>query len=242
MNLHMVELCPNLHNLLSYLHSQGFETRNSDDDFGYGIHAWLRAAFGQLAPQPWRLLMDRRRPTRILGYSAASAAQLSRHLQEFAEPSVAAVCADVSRDIASKPMPTFAPGRRLGFQVQCCPVGRKAGTGVEKDVFLIRADQAPTEKLEREAVYSDWLQQRLDGSGVTVNQKVSLSGFRLVRQRRQTQAQTNQRQRVTIVRPQAIMEGQLTVEDPVKFQELLSRGVGRHRAFGYGMLLVRPPR
>ena len=37
------------------------------------------------------------------------------------------------------------------------------------------------------------------------------------------------------------MRGILTITDPIAFAELLKRGVGRHRAYGYGMLLLRPP-
>ena len=32
-----------------------------------------------------------------------------------------------------------------------------------------------------------------------------------------------------------------TVTDPVAFVGLLARGMGRHRSYGYGMLLLRPP-
>jgi CRISPR system Cascade subunit CasE len=38
-----------------------------------------------------------------------------------------------------------------------------------------------------------------------------------------------------------LLRGELTVADPDAFSALLARGVGRHRAFGYGMLLLRPP-
>lgn len=41
-------------------------------------------------------------------------------------------------------------------------------------------------------------------------------------------------------RPDAVLEGTLVVRDEAAFRALLARGVGRHRAFGYGMLLVRP--
>ena len=38
------------------------------------------------------------------------------------------------------------------------------------------------------------------------------------------------------------MQGILTVTDSAAFAALLARGVGRHRAYGYGMLLLRPAR
>jgi CRISPR system Cascade subunit CasE len=41
--------------------------------------------------------------------------------------------------------------------------------------------------------------------------------------------------------PDAVVHGTLTITDPVAFAGLLARGVGRHRSYGYGMLLLRPP-
>ena len=39
-------------------------------------------------------------------------------------------------------------------------------------------------------------------------------------------------------RPDALLVGSLKVEDPGAFTALLARGLGRHRAFGFGMLRV----
>ena len=43
-----------------------------------------------------------------------------------------------------------------------------------------------------------------------------------------------------LVRPSAVLEGTLSITDPVEFRQTLARGIGRHRAFGFGMLLLRP--
>lgn len=40
-------------------------------------------------------------------------------------------------------------------------------------------------------------------------------------------------------RPNAVLEGTLRVTDADAFTSLLARGIGRHRAYGFGMLLVR---
>ena len=40
--------------------------------------------------------------------------------------------------------------------------------------------------------------------------------------------------------PEALISGTLRVEDGPAFAKLLARGIGRHRAFGLGMLLLRP--
>lgn len=42
--------------------------------------------------------------------------------------------------------------------------------------------------------------------------------------------------------PDATISGTLVVEDPEKFAYGLARGIGRFRAFGFGMLLLTPPR
>lgn len=41
--------------------------------------------------------------------------------------------------------------------------------------------------------------------------------------------------------PDATLRGCLRIEDGAGFAALLGRGVGRHRAFGFGMLLLTPP-
>jgi CRISPR system Cascade subunit CasE len=38
------------------------------------------------------------------------------------------------------------------------------------------------------------------------------------------------------------VHGTLTVTDPTTFATCLARGVGRHVAYGYGMLMLRPPK
>jgi CRISPR system Cascade subunit CasE len=42
--------------------------------------------------------------------------------------------------------------------------------------------------------------------------------------------------------PDAVVTGTLVVRDPARFAEALARGIGRFRAFGFGMLLLSPPR
>ena len=42
-------------------------------------------------------------------------------------------------------------------------------------------------------------------------------------------------------RPDVVFAGRLRVTEPAAFGAWLGRGVGRHCAFGFGMLLLRPP-
>lgn len=236
--LHMIELRLDLEALLRYVSDQGFSIQ--DDDLGYGVHAWMAAAFGDLAPKPWRLLVDRRRPPRILGYSCHDAQALRQTLREFAHPGVFAVTADPSYMITSRPMPVFASGRRLAFELLVSPVGRKASTGVEKDLFLIAADSSREKSLQRETVYLNWVRERMErGSACTIT-TIQMSGFRLVRITRRTQEKNSKRIRRNLIRPHVLICGELMVSQPDAFNLLLSQGVGRHRSFGYGMLLLKP--
>jgi CRISPR system Cascade subunit CasE len=237
--LHMVELRPDLKALLRYLASQGQNLKDGDD-LGYGVHAWMAAAFGDLTPKPWRLFVDNRRPPRILGYSSHDATALRQVLKEFADPGVFAVTADPDLMIASRAMPIFNADRRLGFELLASPVGRKASTGAEKDLFLIRADESNGQALRRDVVYKDWAREWLEREGACTVTGIEMSGFRLVRMTRQTQDKSNRRVRRHLIRPQALLQGELIVQDQEAFKILLSRGVGRHRAFGYGMLLLKP--
>ena len=41
-------------------------------------------------------------------------------------------------------------------------------------------------------------------------------------------------------RPEVVLGGRFTITDPDTFTALLTRGIGRHRAFGFGMILLKP--
>ncbi|MDI9458121.1 MAG: type I-E CRISPR-associated protein Cas6/Cse3/CasE [Bacillota bacterium] len=241
MVFNMVEIQLDLASFHTFLYDvMGYRGR-LEVDYGYAVHQWLAAAFGELAPKPWRFFINRSGSARVLGYSEADAQELRGQLNEFALPCAISVCPRPEVMINSKPMPQWHRGRRLGFQVLCCPVGRKAGSGVEKDLFLIRAEGGAHD-LQRESVYADWLKERFEAGGATVHD-VRMTGFRLVRLRRQMRFQTNQeRKSARITRPHALLEGNLTVTDPESFAQMLRKGLGRHRSFGYGMILLSSPR
>jgi CRISPR system Cascade subunit CasE len=208
-----------------------------DEDFGYAAHAWLVAILGEQAPRPFRL-METRTGLRLLGYAAVGADARTQHACEFSLPDAFAVC-DWSA-AAGKALPaTWATGRHLGFEVRACPIVRGER---ERDAYLVEVDQAKAEGREpagRTQVYIHWLQRQLerDGAARAVTETLNLVGFRRVRALRQSRI--GQRHR-GLERPDALMTGELVVGDPDAFARLLVRGIGRHRAFGFGMLLLRP--
>lgn len=238
---HMIQCTLDPKAFMAFALEQGLAPGRDELDLGYLGHAWLKAAFGDLAPRPWRLLMprqrDRRRPSRILAYSEQPAEVLADHLARYATPSVAAVCPPDS--VLGKILPQeWPPGRRYAFEALCCPVGRKAETGREKDIFLIEADHADGNALNRPDVYRRWFKDQAEAlEGIEVKE-VTLEGFRLAKILRKTQDQPRQTQRR--LRPQAMFQGVLQARDGASLLGLLRRGVGRHRAFGFGMILLRP--
>lgn len=223
------------------------------DDLGYAVHTILAGLFGKGTVQPFRIEKDTVRRVPILGYSRLSAEELEQHALEFADPGLHQACA--WGRFASKRMPDgWALGRRLGYEVRVCPVVRlssavettapdgspvRYSAGAEVDAWVhasFLADEA--ERLDRRVVYQQWLRERL---GPAISElTVELQSFRRLRLVRRTQG--SQRKSRLLERPDVLLTGELVVGNPTAFGESLAHGIGRHRAFGFGMLLLRSPR
>lgn len=120
--------------------------------------------------------------------------------------------------------------------------------GIDFTNVLGRAEVA-AELPSREQVYGDWLADRFGMAARPVHTRLtSLRDIRPWRRgapksvaARTMHGHDRRRGRGAVLgRREAILEGHLRVEEPGAFRDLLSRGVGRHRAFGFGMLLLRP--
>lgn len=230
--------------------------RRGTFDVGYAFHILLSSMFGKGMLQPFRLFAsERRRKAALYAYSGIDRTELKRQAAAVAPPDCEAVIDP--RRLRSKPMPThFEQGERLGFDLRLRPVRRVRGDspgpqlgssikrGSEVDAFrleLIRRFPAepgqPTTSaaaeagVTRQSVYSEWLSERL-GDAASV-EHCALAAF----------------QRTRVVRgdnggpegPDAILHGTMIVAREDEFARVLRKGVGRHRAYGYGMLLLRPP-
>lgn len=235
--LHMVRIDLLPAALMKFASAQGL-ARSDDDGLGYTLHAWLAAMFGPRAPKPFRLMPDKRRAARtLLGYSRESGVALTEHARTFADPAAhVAMATDV---VASKPMPDiWREGQTIGFQTMACPMSRKDGK--EKDVYLRALDRLGDSAPTREQCYLEWFARQLET--VATPSDLRLEGFGRVRMTRKSSAPGGGRRLVEVERPQALFNGVLTIRDPEGFAGLLARGVGRHRAFGFGMLLLQPAR
>ena len=230
-------------------------------DPDHAMHCLLTECFGDLAPKPFRLITPRAGSFGSLyGYGQADADALREAVGIYADPLQGrAIPAD---QLDSKPMPSqWQTGKRLGFDVRIRPVVRllrnssvRTGSptavrgfrgggdrpGKECDAFQWEAMQHQGRggmERKREHVYAEWLSAQLDrrGGASLDLERTKLVSFQRTRAIRKLDARRSEG-------PDAVMRGVLTITDAEAFSNMLARGVGRHRAYGYGMFLLRPAR
>lgn len=252
MTLHLVRLPVSPRALAAFAVANGV----SDDDGGYALHLALRQRFGGAGPQPFRLFADGPAAPHLLGYTADAAA-----LGDAAAlPATNALLDGVfTAPPQLRAMPeTWREGARYAFEVRVRPVVRygsriKAARGAsepaqtpegwwaragEVDAWIAaRTRPGGNPEVTRETAYADWLAARFEG--VAALESVEPRLFRRVRTRRSTHGRPG---RGGVEGPEAVMAGTLIVRDPTAFAARLARGVGRHAAFGFGMLLLSPAR
>ena len=230
--------------------------KNGVFDDGLALHVLLSGVFGKGVLQPFRVFRpSRAEEATLYAYSDLEAAAL-REMAEVAAPPDCLEVLDVA-SLRAKPMPARFPARqRLGFDIRVRPVRRLArglpdpqsakviSKGSEIDAFrfelLRRApdgwkerDVGPATGVSRGEVYAGWLAERLTGAA-----RVDLGSCRLASFRRNRVIRGDGRGPEG---PDSVLHGECVVEDPGAFAATLAKGVGRHRAYGYGMLIVRPP-
>lgn len=251
MSLHLVKMRPDRVALTRWGHRAGVILRGGDP--GYALHAALAGAFGDRAPRPFRLV-EKPGDTVLYGYAGETAASLVGYAQAVADPELMAILG--IDDALSKEMPAnWRTGDRFGFEVRVRPVVRQDKPGDpkharERDAFQAAAEATDTRPAEgrtpaemagltRQGVYADWLAARFgDACRVADPPGARLATFHRTRVARRDA----KRDLCESEGPDAVFDGVLDVADPAAFATLLARGVGRHCAFGFGMLLLRPPR
>ena len=212
-------------------------------DTGHALHCLMTECFGKdLVPKPFRLMATKENTSVLYGYETNNSDKLCQAAEMFADPLQLKVM-PLSK-IDSKPMfSNWQCGQKIGFETQVRPITRKYNKDKNKnqecDVFLKEKEKYPEGDMpySREQVYSEWLDkefEKLGGAKLELNQTQLMSHYttRVYRKRYSTYSGSGG--------PDATMRGVLTISDPKVFTKLLTRGIGRHRAYGYGMLLLRP--
>ncbi len=234
------------------VYAAGRRSRAADDDLGYRLHALFAAEFGAEAPKPFAL-----DPSPPAGQGAEMAVlAYARRPLEAVSPRPSAGVFDWTR-AADKRMPDrFPAGLALRFRVATCPIVR-VGRGVvgrdfrglthpgaEVDAWIAAHSKVGAGPVpDRQAVYLAWLSDQVARSGAATLHEARVAAMRTVsvfRQGPRPAASADKRPSRTFQRPEVTFTGMLAVNDPDRFSEWLARGIGRHRAFGFGMVLLAP--
>lgn len=187
------------------------------EDEGYSIHRRLSELFGTEHPKPFRLTQCNRHFAEVLAYSDKSSEAWRDSFWLTATP----IAEKSLLSFESKEIPTIPQGTRLGFEVLVCPI--RQSNGSQRDALFCAG-----EGVDREQAYCDWLREKVPSI-----LSCSLKSYEL----KTTTRQTSDRRMQRFTMPSALMEGVLEAHT---LPELLSHGIGRHRSFGYGMVLLRP--
>jgi CRISPR system Cascade subunit CasE len=226
--------------LMRFADRSGLNLRIADG--GYILHAALGALFGDAAPRPFVVRDSGSRRLTLLGYASSGHHELAERARALADPLAAET---VNLDsMCSKQMPSaWRAGALYHFETRVCPVvrisGRSAGEQPrEVDVFIHRSLQVSAETLlDRQVVYGEWLARELARDGAARICETRLVRFQRQRLARRDRSGENPHLR-RCERPDVTLAGILEVNSPDGFAGLLRRGLGRHRAFGFGMLLL----
>lgn len=214
------------------------------DDYGYIVHCVLAEAFGDQAPCLFSIQPSRGSELLVLAYGCEPIETLHHRMREREREFSVAVRAICSSRLDAKRMPlTWREGSLVGFDTTICPVERKGRSssnfrpGAEVDAFLNSLpEDGGTAEHSREEVYRDWLKRRISKTRAAELVTARLQGFRLVDLIRRDRS----RKAKTMRRPFAVFSGTLRIGESDAFNNFIRHGIGRHRAFGFGMLLLTP--
>lgn len=243
--------------------------RNHMRDEGRALHHLLSEAFGKGVFQPFRLMVaPEGRVATLYAYTQTPEAVLRENL-ECAAPELFGALGIDHLSLREMPE-TWRHGRRFAFDLRVRPMRRLMKPlegwsreenrknllghaprgafrkGSEVDAFLIarlrnHPDGAPEiaaadDTLSREAVYRSWLVERFAGAAILDQERTRMARFARERVERGGKRGEN----AVSEGPDVTFHGELTVADSGAFSRMLASGVGRHSAYGYGMLLLRP--
>ena len=194
------------------------------------LHKLLTESFGELAPYPFRLMPD----GTLYGYAKAPAEELQQAARQFANPSQFAALEVES--MLSKPMPeTWDRQMALDFEVKVIPTIRTRGEDGRRVELSIQRHPLYDRNRDPEEAHRDWLIRRLDRFGCA---QIEDCQIQLLRGHSTMRGQGKGLTRMNL--PVAVIHGTLRVTDDQHFNEMLAHGIGSHRAYGYGLMLMKP--
>jgi CRISPR system Cascade subunit CasE len=210
-------------------------------DVGYLAHGYLVAAFGEHAPRPFIVGAPKGGCVPLEGYVSVSGEQLQSRLDLFADAEVASIIVPETLRTKKLPRPDQWP-EYVGFSVRVNPIARALRAPEQqkkhdRDWFFVAQEKNP--EVTREEAYTEWFNLQL---------AKSKSGIELVRATLDTgeilqaaRPDDNRVDRLTHT-PAAQMSGILKLPSDRTNLSILTNGIGRGKAFGFGMFQLRPAR
>ncbi len=234
--LHLVAFAMERAKLTSFAAARG--TIPPSGDLGYAFHQVLNETFGADAPRPFHFFDEF--GGQLVAYSPHGAGKLQeialRQCQELKTWALASEALDLA-SMSARPLPeSWTPEMCYRFSVRTRPVCRVArhqerGLPRESDVFLRAVASKPDNNkwIDKQEVYTAWFREQIPKAAASLK---SVHISRLGR------TQVYRKGAPQLEGPDVTFSGVLQIGDPAAFQDCLKRGVGRHRAFGFGMILL----
>lgn len=200
----------------------------------------LTEALGGAVVRPWTLHRQAGSVASVIGYSSIPASEVETRLLTSL-PSVRAAI----KAVHGHALPKLEVGQKFRFSVRLCPTIRvtpskdKSRAHGEQDAFLVAVERGEA-SIEREGIYTQYLAKRLLGTKIEQAKLVRFQLMKMTRPHHGASASaSNFAQRVV---PDAVLQGVLTVTEPVTFKQALMQGVGRQRAYGRGYVRLEAMR
>ena len=226
MTLHMIRAKVDFRALHEWMNEEEVE----DEDTG--MHHIICSTLGELSPRTFRLMRPREgHHGKLYAYTQAAAEDLVETMAAAADPLAWRVI-DAST-VMGKPMPEeWKHGGALGFNLRARPVMRsRAPNGRTTEMDSYQRGQNGPGRME---TYANWLQNIMERRGGAQVGRVRMTNYK-------DTATVRKKGRRKVTGPDVTFDGTLYVDSPEAFGEMLASGVGRHKAYGYGMLLLQPP-
>lgn len=141
--------------------------------------------------------------------------------------------------------PALATGDRFGFSLRANPTvslsrpGRARSHRADVMMEAKRKKGSPLTPDQREVAAMSWLQARATALGVSFElNRCGTSRQDQLQAPRSPDPETGRPRKVSLT--VVDYDGALTVQDPDRLRQALTNGVGRGKAFGLGLLLLRP--
>ena len=200
-------------------------------DRDYALHVLLSATFGQRALLNFRLMAPSKPgPSILYAYTEFDQDQLRATAEAVAEPLLLSIMDQDS--IMTKPMPkSWKEGQLLGFNIRTRPLKR---TRHDDKVSEVPVYPKGSNQTQRYDAHTNWFAKNLKRSNAAATDMVMITA-------QAPCPAVRARQAAVILGSEVIFQGNLIVTDPESFNNFLATGIGRHKAYGYGMVLLEPP-